>query len=273
MGYVLFNDGMSDRVGMVTPNGVASVHAKSLVEALVSRAPANGSVHDHGSIKMLAPIEGRAKILCVALNYVDHAKEANQPVPASPIIFFKSHEAMISGDADITAPAIIQQLDYEGELALVIGKGGFNIAKEDVWDHIAGVTTFNDVSARDLFKVKAGDKEHLDWFSGKCLDSSTPMGPQVIPLADVIDSLKAKTARVRTLVNGEVRQDAVIHDMIFDIPTLVSFASSRVRLSPGDVIATGTPPGVGAGTGRYISSGDVVRIEITGLPVMINRVA
>lgn len=273
MGYVLFNDGERQRVGFASGDVVATVHADTLAEAAMTRAPTNGATFPRDAVSLLAPIEGRAKVLCVALNYVDHAKESNQPLPSSPILFFKSHEAMISGVDDIRAPDIIKQLDYEGEIAIVIGKGGFNISKADAWDHIAGLTTFNDVSARDLFKVKAGDKEHLDWFSGKCLDSSTPIGPEVIPLADVIDQLKNQTMRVRTLVNGEVRQDAVIRDMVFDIPTLVSFASSRVRLSPGDIIATGTPPGVGAGSGRFISRGDEVRVEVSGLPTMVNRVA
>ncbi|SHH36215.1 fumarylacetoacetate hydrolase family protein [Marivita hallyeonensis] len=273
MGFVRYRNGSGDQIGWKDGDGIHPLSGDRLVDALNAGAPGQGDPVTATSVDLLPAMDPDGKILCVALNYVDHAKEAEQPVPESPILFFKSREAMISGDEAISLPDHITQLDYEGELAIIIGKGGYRIAPEDAWDHIAGVTAFNDVSARNLFKVKAGDKEHLDWFSGKCLERSTPIGPEVIPIGDVIDDLKAKRTRIRTLVNGEVRQDAVIADMIFDIPTLVAFASSRVSLSPGDVIATGTPPGVGAGTGRFISSGDVVRVEITGLPVLENRVA
>ncbi len=273
MGYVRYSTGNGAAIGFADGDRVTPTDGRSLVDALLSKAGPVGEAIALDAVSLLPALDTGGKILCVALNYVDHAAEAEQPVPESPIIFFKSDEAMIAAGEKIAAPSIIEQLDYEGELALIIGKGGFNIAKEDAWDHIAGVTAFNDVSARDLFKVKAGDKVHLDWFSGKCLESSTPIGPVVVPLADMITALKSKTVRLRTLVNGEVRQDASMADMIFDIPTLIAFASSRIRLSPGDVIATGTPPGVGAGTGRFISSGDTVRVEITGLPPLENVVA
>lgn len=270
MGYVWFNKDGHRQIGAMGSGGVVPVRADDMIAALGAGLAPDG--HPEAAADILPPVTPGAKILCVALNYVDHAKESAQPIPETPILFFKSHEAMIAGGAPIQVPQEVTDLDYEAELAIVIGKPAFEIGREDAWDHIAGVTTFNDVSARNLFKVKAGDKSHLDWFSGKCLNTSTPIGPEVFPLDLILDELKAGTTRIRCLVNGEVRQDAPVSDMIFDIPTLVSFVSSRVTLSPGDIIATGTPPGVGAGTGRFLAKGDVVRVEVTGLPAMENVV-
>lgn len=271
MGYVWFEKDGHRQIGSLKEGGVVPLDSVDMISALGGEATANGA--PDAAADVLPPIAVGAKILCVALNFVDHAKEAEQPIPESPILFFKSREAMIVGGQPIQAPKNVTQLDYEGELAIVIGKTAYEVAKEDAWEHIAGVTTFNDVSARNLFRVKAGDKSHLDWFSGKCLNTSTPIGPEVFPVETILEELKAGTTRIRCLVNGEVRQDAPVADMIFDIPTLISFVSSRITLSPGDIIATGTPPGVGAGTGRFLSKGDVVRVEVTGLPAMENVVA
>ncbi|ABD53786.1 fumarylacetoacetate hydrolase family protein [Jannaschia sp. CCS1] len=271
MGLMWFEKDGETRLGARSEAGITALTGQDMVAALAETPVQGAAVSD--PVTALPPVTPTAKILCVALNYVDHAKEANQPVPETPIVFFKTFDAMIAGGAPIRAPRMITQLDYEGELALIIGKRGFDIAKTDAWDHIAGVTTLNDVSARDIFKVKAGAASHLDWFSGKCLNQSTPIGPEVFPLSAIEDDLKAGTTRIRCLVNGEVRQDAPVADMIFDIPTMIAFISSRIPLNPGDIIATGTPPGVGAGTDRYLSKGDVVRVEVTGLPPMENTVA
>ena len=272
MGILRYQNGAGVRYARVEGSEATPLRAATLIEALNDAEPDGPSVA-RASLTPLPALDPGGKILCVALNYVDHAKESAQPIPETPLLFFKAAECMIGADDPIDPPAIVDQLDYEGEIAIVIGKGGRDIAKENALDHIAGVAPFNDVSARNLFKVKAGGTVHLDWFSGKAIDRSTPMGPEVVPISEIRSMLKDRTMRVVTKVNGEVRQDAAISDMIFDIPTLVAFVSSRVTLSPGDVIATGTPPGVGAGTGRFISSGDVVRVEITGLPVLESRVA
>lgn len=271
MGIVWFEKDGDRFFGEVSGDGVAPLDSQDLIGALSASAAPGKRFAEAGTA--LPPVVPGAKILCVALNYVDHAKEAEQPVPQSPIFFFKTSDAMIAGGTPIRAPSAVTQLDYEAELAVVIGKPAFEIDEADAWDHIAGVTNFNDISARNLFKVQAGEASHLDWFSGKCLNRSTPIGPEVFPLDRIRAELMAGTTRIRCLVNGEVRQDAPVSDMIFDIPTLVAFASSRIALNPGDIIATGTPPGVGAGTGRFLNKGDVVRVEVTGLPAMENVVA
>ena len=271
MGIVWIERNGERLLGELSEAGISTLGEKDMIAALAAGVPQTVGRAD--AAKVLPPVAPGAKILCVALNYVDHAKEASQPVPETPILFFKTPDAMVAGGQPIQAPTAVTQLDYEGELAVVIGKTAFEIDKADAWDHIAGVTTFNDVSARNLFKVKAGEASHLDWFSGKCLNNSTPIGPEVLPLDAIREELMAGTTRIRCLVNGEVRQDAPVSDMIFDIPTLIAFISSRITLNPGDIIATGTPPGVGAGTGRFLNKGDVVRVEVTGLPPMENTVA
>jgi 2-keto-4-pentenoate hydratase/2-oxohepta-3-ene-1,7-dioic acid hydratase in catechol pathway len=272
MELVRFSHDGKVAIGQRQNGHLLPLDSTSLVDALNGHGKSAGAPIPRSEVDVLPALDANAKILCVALNYVNHAVEAKQPVPESPILFFKSQEAMIAADQQIVAPLIVRQLDYEGEIAIVIGKEAWNVAEEDAWDYVAGLTPFNDVSSRDLLNVKAGEKVHLDWFSAKCLNSSTPMGPGVVQTADIIDDLKAKRTRVVTRVNGEVRQDAEIKDMIFDIPKIVAFASSRVKLSPGDVIATGTPPGVGFATGQFLSKGDVVEVEITGLPLLRNVV-
>lgn len=272
MEFARFFHAGQTRIGRRAGGKLQPVHAATLAEALTTNVEPAGPAIAEAEVQLLPALDPTAKILCVALNYVDHAKEAKQPLPETPILFFKSQEAMIGAGRPITVPSVVTQLDYEGELAIVFGREAFNVSEADCWSYIAGVAPFNDVSSRNLLSVKAGEKVHLDWFSAKCLDRSTPMGPSVTRLDTVIDDLTAKRSRVQTRVNGEVRQNAQIVDMIFDIPKLVAFASSRVRFSPGDVIATGTPPGVGFADGRYMKKGDIVEIEITGLPVLRNVV-
>lgn len=271
MSFIRFRHQGQTLMGRIVADKVQPLSCRTLADALMAQGTAMGSALPLAEVQLLPGLDECAKVLCVALNYLDHAKEARQPVPSSPIMFFKSQEALIAADAPITPPRSVQQLDYEGELAIIIGKEAYEVDAEQAWEHVAGVAAFNDTSSRDLLNVKAGDKNHLDWFSAKCLNRSTPIGPAV-PLHEVAADLKARRTRVSTRVNGELRQDALIADMIFDIPRLIAFASSRVRLSPGDVIATGTPPGVGFATARYLKTGDVVEVLVSGLPGLRNVV-
>jgi 2-keto-4-pentenoate hydratase/2-oxohepta-3-ene-1,7-dioic acid hydratase in catechol pathway len=271
--FTRYLDAGVPRIGRYADDHVEPWSSETLVQALNGDGRSAGAKLPLDRVHLLPTLDPGAKILCVALNYVDHAKEAKQPLPETPILFFKSHEAMIAAGAPIAPPRIVKQLDYEGEIAIVIGRPTFEVSAADAWSHIAGIVPFNDGSSRDLLSVKAGERVHLDWFSAKCIDQSTPIGPAVAQTADLLADLQANRTRVVTRVNGEERQNASIADMIFGISEIVAFASSRVRLSPGDVIATGTPPGVGFATGRYLGSGDVVEISVSGLPVLRNRVA
>ena len=232
--------------------------------------------------KLCAPIPRPPKnVFCVGKNYHEHAKEfagsgfdggAKDVVPPFPVVFSKPHTSIIAngepilGHLDPTGG-----VDYEGELAVVIGHvggqgGGRGIAKTDALKHVFGYTIVNDVTARHL------QKRHSQWILGKGLDSFCPMGPAILTADEVPDPTKLV---LTTWVNGEQRQKASVADLIFDIPTLIEAISAVITLEPGDVIATGTPVGVGIGFSppRFLAAGDVVRIEVSGIGTLENRVA
>ena len=225
-------------------------------------------------VKLEAPLPlPRRNIFCVGRNYHAHAKELSASVfkdntanPESwPIVFTKVPECVVGPTDDVLLPPaeISEQIDYESELAIVIGTGGRNIARADAMQHVFGYTIINDVTARDV------QMRHQQWDLGKSFDTFCPMGPWIV----TADALDGSATRVRGWVNGELRQDAQTTDLIFDIPTLIETCSRGITLYPGDVIATGTPAGVGMGMKPpcYLKSGDVVRIEIDGLGVIENR--
>lgn len=227
--------------------------------------------------RVLAPIPRPAKnIFCVGKNYHEHAKEfagsgfdatAREVVPEAPVVFSKPPTAVIGPGEPI--PAHLDptgSVDYEGELAVVIGAGGRGIRRAEAMGHVFGYTIINDVTARTL------QHRHRQWILGKGLDGFCPMGPAILTADEVPDPA---ALRLRTWVNGELRQDATVADLIFDIPTLIETISAGITLEPGDIIATGTPAGVGIGfqPPKFLKAGDVVRIEISGIGVLENPVA
>jgi 2-keto-4-pentenoate hydratase/2-oxohepta-3-ene-1,7-dioic acid hydratase in catechol pathway len=231
-----------------------------------------------GDIELLAPIpQPRRNIMCVGKNYSEHAKEfarsgyeagavAGKDIDDHPALFSKLPSSVIAPDAAIELhPSITQKVDYEAELAVIIGKGGRGISKEDAYAHIWGYTIVNDVTARDL------QKNHKQWFLGKSLDTFAPMGPYVVT-ADEIDP---ENTTVQCHVNGELRQNANTRDLIFDIPTLIATLSAGITLQPGDIIATGTPAGVGIGLDPpvFLKSGDTIAVTISGIGTLENRCA
>ncbi len=229
-----------------------------------------------GSVKVHAPIPRPAKnILCVGKNYHDHAMEfhssgvdatGKEAVPEVPIMFTKWPNSVIGpGDPIPTANDYTDSTDYEGELAVVIGAGGRNIGRKDAFDHVYGYTIVNDVSARTL------QNRHRQWFLGKSLDGYCPMGPCIVTADDVKDIGRLQLI---TRVNGEVRQDAYVSQLIFDIPTLIETVSRVMTLEPGDLIATGTCAGVGIGFDppKYLKKGDVVAITIEPIGTLENPV-
>jgi 2-keto-4-pentenoate hydratase/2-oxohepta-3-ene-1,7-dioic acid hydratase in catechol pathway len=188
-------------------------------------------------------------------------------VPQAPQIFTKPRTALAAaGDELSFEKSISDRMDYEGELGIVIGKGGRNIAPENAFEHIFGYTVINDVTARDL------QRKHDQWFKGKGLDQSCPMGPWIVTKDEVPDILAAE---IVTTVNGETRQSAKVSQMIFDIPTIVAELSKGMTLEPGDIIASGTPEGVGYAmkTPQYLADGDVVTVAISGVGELTNRIA
>jgi 2-keto-4-pentenoate hydratase/2-oxohepta-3-ene-1,7-dioic acid hydratase in catechol pathway len=222
-------------------------------------------------VQLLAPLpQPRRNLFCVGRNYHAHAKELrdtvfknNQP-EAWPIVFTKVPECVVATGHDVLLPTTVStQIDYEAELAVVIGRGGRNIARADALGHVYGYTIVNDVTARDV------QMRHAQWDLGKSFDTFCPMGPWIV----TADELDGTATRVRCWVNGELRQDGLTSDLIFDIPTLIETCSRGITLYPGDVIATGTPAGVGMGMTppRWLTHGDVVRIEIDGIGAIENR--
>lgn len=218
-----------------------------------------------GDVRFKAPIARPPKIICVGLNYKAHAAEQKLDPPAAPLLFAKAPNIVIGPDEPIRMPAgLSEQVDYEAELAVVVGTPGFRIRRVDALKHVFGYTVVNDVTARDLQK---GDKQ---WFRGKSLATFCPMGPVVVGAED-FDSFKAP---ISCKVNGEIRQKSNTNDLIFDVPFLIEYISAAFPLEAGDVISTGTPSGVGMfmTPPRWLKKGDVVEAAVDGIGVLRNPV-
>jgi 2-keto-4-pentenoate hydratase/2-oxohepta-3-ene-1,7-dioic acid hydratase in catechol pathway len=228
-------------------------------------------------VEIEAPIPRPSRnIFCVGKNYHEHAHEFARSgfdssagagaIPKHPIIFSKVPESVIADHASVLIdPSVSTAIDYEAELAVIIGKGGRGISKADALDHVWGYTIVNDVTARDL------QGKYSQWLIGKSQDTFCPMGPWAVTK----DELDLATAGIRCFVNEDLRQNSLISLLIFDIPTIIATLSQGITLKPGDIIATGTPVGVGIGFDppKYLKAGDVVRIEIDGIGTLENRFA
>jgi 2-keto-4-pentenoate hydratase/2-oxohepta-3-ene-1,7-dioic acid hydratase in catechol pathway len=258
----------------VAPDMIALIaNFDSLKGTLIASA---GAPLPIASVELLAPIPRPARnVFCVGKNYHEHAKEfagsgfdssAKEVVPEAPVIFTKPSSTVIGSGKSI--PNYLDptdSTDYEGELTVVIGRGGRGIKKQDALAHVFGYTIINDVTARTL------QHKHRQWFIGKGIDGFCPMGPAILTADEMPDPTKM---RLTTSVNGEKRQDASVTDLIFDIPTLIETLSAGITLEPGDLIATGTPAGVGLGftPPRFLKKGDVVTIEVSGIGKLENPV-
>ena len=242
----------------------------SLMEIL-SGDPFQG-VHATGTtvseFTLLAPIVPAA-ILCIGLNYREHAEEMNAKIPKFPILFLKNPSALLDPGAAIRIPRklVSTQVDFEGELAIIIGKSCRNATRENALDHVLGYTVANDVSARDWQKDWGGSQ----WCRGKSFDTFAPLGPCVVTTDEIPDP---NTLCITTRVNGETLQDSNTGDMIFDVPALIEFLSGDTTLPVGTVIMTGTPSGVGVGRTpqRWLQPGDRVEVEIDGIGILSNPV-
>ncbi len=241
---------------------------------LASRAVVQGDAcRPYNEVRPCAPIPvPRRNILCLGKNYLDHAREVaakmkvSDKAPTSPIIFTKATTAVIGPEAPVPAyPELTRKLDYEAELALIIGTGGRDIPADRAWQHVFGYTACNDISARDL------QKDHLQWFRAKSLDGFAPMGPVVVHRSAMPAPADIE---IRCTVNGELRQCATFDQLIFDVPTIIEVLSAGMTLLPGDIIATGTPAGVGMGFSppKYLHAGDEVVVEVTGAGELRNTV-
>lgn len=232
---------------------------------LKSRNSPYKTIHLLSEVKLQAPIQHQGKIICVGHNYREHILEMGRELPDYPVLFAKFANTIIGPEEDIPLYPISEQLDYEAELAFVIGKQARNVAKEQALDYVAGYTIANDVSYRDL------QKRTLQWLQGKSVDGSAPMGPWIVTGDELGDP---GSLELVLTVNGKERQRSNTRNLVFTVPFLVEFLSGLMTLEPGDVILTGTPGGVGVARNpqAFLKDGDVVRIEIEGIGVLENRV-
>ncbi len=243
----------SDALPMVLASGIT---------ASVSRIPMREAV-------MLPPVDPSARIFAVAINYRAHGVESAAKPPERPLIFYKApsnfvaHGGVLNPNRDVTA-----QLDYEGEIAVVIGRQCKHVRPEDALGYVAGICALNDGSARDLVKLPAGDSFWPDWTAAKGLDGASALGPTIACGKALIDALQRRTLKITTRLNGDVVQQGSMVDMIFSTEQIIATLSSYMTLLPGDVIATGTPAGVGAASNRFLKKDDVLDIEVTGIDTL-----
>ena len=287
MRVATFSIGGERRVGIVDPNAEtvtpfdfpverAAAGILALIETNGVGTPRTLSSIPLSQVDLDAPIpKPRRNIFCVGKNYHEHAHEfaksgfdssaAAGAVPQNPIIFSKVPETVVADSSDIVIDTSVSSaIDYEAELAVIIGKRGKAIPRERAYEHVWGYTMVNDVTARDL------QGRYSQWLIGKSQDTFCPMGPWAITR----DELDLGNAGIRCFVNGELRQNSRLSLLIFDIPTIIATLSEGLTLYPGDIIATGTPAGVGIGFDppKYLKGGDVVRVEIDGIGALENPV-
>lgn len=242
----------------------------NLETSFLEKAQAAMSVNDlpklkRAEIEISAPVPRPPKIICIGLNYRDHAEESGAEIPKSPIMFSKFTNCAVGSGEAIRLPKMSEQVDYEAELAFVVGRTAKNVSKEDATNYVFGYTNFNDVSARD-FQFADGQ-----WVRGKSCDTFAPMGEFITTKDEIEDP---HNLQIQFRLNGETLQNSNTKELIFKIPELIEFLSASITLEPGDVVATGTPPGVGFARKPpvFLKEGDVAEVEIEGLGVLINKV-
>lgn len=284
MRLVTFREGNTDRVGARSGDRIIDLSAadssipsdmRSFLEAGDSARSAAETVVNSkdpsfsaDSVQILAPISNPEKVICIGLNYADHAAESGMDIPSEPIVFSKYASSIIGPGDTIRLPPTSSEPDYEAELVVVIGKGGFNISEADAMAHVAGYTVGHDVSARDYQLKKPGGQ----WMMGKTFDTFAPIGPDIVTADEVTDP---HNLAIRCILNGVTVQDSNTTQLIFKVPQLIAYLSHVFTLRPGDLIFTGTPPGVGMARDPqlWLKAGDHVVIEVDRLGRLENSVA
>ncbi|MBS0260391.1 MAG: fumarylacetoacetate hydrolase family protein [Planctomycetes bacterium] len=217
--------------------------------------------------RVLAPVQSPNKVICIGLNYSDHAKESGVEPPPEPVVFSKFATAVVGPEDAIRLPAVCQQVDYEAELVVVIGRRAKHVARADAFNYVAGYMNGHDVSARDWQLHKPGKQ----WLLGKTPDTFAPIGPWLVTADEVPDS---RNLQIALRLNGTTMQNSNTRELIFGVDELIAYVSQIVTLEPGDLIFTGTPPGVGAARKPpvFLKPGDVCEVEVAGLGVLKNPV-
>ncbi len=238
--------------------------ARTRIQAWLDQAPA-GEIVPLSRVRLLAPLPRPPKIICIGLNYRDHAKECGAEIPKVPTIFSKYTTSILAPGEEIVLPKHSKEPDYEAEFAVVIGKGGRHISKDRWQDHVFGYTNLNDVSARDYQMATS------QWMIGKTFDTFAPMGPAIVTADEIADP---HALDIQMIINREVLQSSNTSQMVFRIPDLLEHISSVFTLEPGDVISTGTPAGVGEAKKppRWLRAGDQVVVRISKIPELRNGV-
>jgi len=260
-----------ERDGTVTSLAGRYASVKALLEAgpgavaAVLDDPGPGESYAVDAVELGPPVPDPDKLICIGLNYRKHAAETGQSLPEVPILFTKFRNSLVGPYGEIVLPRVSEKIDYEGELAVIVGRRAKEVSEEEALDYVAGYACFDDVSARDV------QMRTSQWTAGKALDTFAPMGPGLTPASSVPDP---QDLLLTTRVNGEVLQQESTRDMIFGVARTVSFISQLMTLVPGDVIATGTPSGVGVARKPpiWLRAGDVVEIEIDRLGTIRNTV-
>jgi len=275
-----YDDGTGPQAGIQVGGGIVALAAldapadsvRGLLQALDAAGLAELGERAAGAdgqlaladVRLLAPVPDPEKIVCLGLNYRDHAAEAGQEIPAAPMWFAKFANSLIgSGEPIVLPPAHAEHVDYEAELAVVIGRPALRVPAERALDYVAGAMPFNDVSARDL------QFQNPLWCSGKAIDTFAPCGPALVTLDEIGD---LQSLRLRTRIDGEVVQQGTTANQIFGVAETIAWLSRTMTLKPGDIVATGTPAGVGASQGRFLREGQVVEVEVEGLGAVSNHV-
>jgi len=238
--------------------------ALSTVSSYLSSSPPTLSKEE---ITIGAPITGMDKVLCIGMNYRDHCEEQGAPVPSEPLVFNKFPSCVCGPSANIPLPACTQQLDWEVELTIVIGKLTMNVSKEEAMDSVLGYTVAHDVSARDWQLKRNGGQ----WLAGKAMDNFCPIGPALVTKDEIEDP---HNLNLSCLVNGVVKQDSNTRQLVFGVGEVVAWVSQFTTLLPGDIILTGTPPGVGVfmKPPQFLQKGDVVECKVEGIGCIVNTV-
>jgi 2-keto-4-pentenoate hydratase/2-oxohepta-3-ene-1,7-dioic acid hydratase in catechol pathway len=274
MKLIRFGDPGQERPGVLLEDGTRldvsrwlgsdydeSFFANGALAELDAWLQKNGSTADRvpSSVRLGSPVSRPSKIVCIGLNFRDHAAESKMEAPKEPVVFFKSTTSLVGPNDDLVIPRNATKVDWEVELAVVIGKKALYVSKERALDYVAGYVLHNDYSERS-FQLERGGQ----WVKGKSADTFAPLGPFVATQEELVD---VSNLRMWLKVNGDLRQDSSTANMIFDVATLVSYVSEFMTLLPGDVISTGTPAGVGLGMKppTYLKAGDVVELGIDGL--------
>ncbi|MFT4502713.1 fumarylacetoacetate hydrolase family protein [Caballeronia sp. 15711] len=275
MRYVSFEKGGKTLLG-VRENGAIRTLGEYTLEALLAEGvdlstwaekQSGGQIEAEDGLKFLPPLQRPPKILCVGLNFKDHSKESNFEQPDYPTMFLRLHTSLVAHNEPIIRPRISDSLDYEGEIAVVLRKGGRHISKEDALSHVAGYALFNDGSVREYqFKTP-------QWTMGKNFDGTGAFGPDLITPDELPAGIKG--LRLETRLNGEIVQSASTDDMVFDVETLIVLLSEAITLEAGDVIVSGTPSGVGWARNPKLlmRHGDVCEVSVEGMGTLRNRVA